>query len=268
MAVAYWTSKQAWDHLVEEVLNAKDVLPYWAYNVGLNDIDDFMYLRQADFEVTFTLPSSDVEGTTEQPTSQNLTRVLVGKLLRAQRWFEKQPRRSYDTWAGLTKEGLNFFIEIEPGPSTPTTPISPTPFQSMTMEVETPVPKKSEREKTGIASYTKSIKRSTEDYPIFQDGKMWYNWQRKIRTKATAQGYRNVLSTTYIPEDDEAAFLWEEHQSFMFDVFADKIQTPTGKQIVRKHEATLDAQQVWADLCQEYAAGVQADIAAASVEKN
>ena len=263
-----WTAKQAWDHLAHEVVNAGNILPHWAYSVGLSDIEDFLYLRQHDFEFAFDLPTLDRDG---NPTiiRQCLSRVIIGKLERAQRWYNKQPTRSYSTWSNLTREGLNEFREPDPSPPniTATVPSTPTPFTTMTMGIDTPHSKKSEREKAGLASYTKSIKRSSDDYPAFLDGKLWYSWQRKIRTKATAQGYKNVLSSTYVPFDEESEIVWEEHQSFMFDVLSDKVQTPTGKQIVRKYEDTLDAQRVWQDLCREYASGIQADIAAASIEQ-
>jgi len=129
MANQHWTANQAWEYVANEVLTSSDVLHHWAYAVGLNDIDDFMYLPQADFEFVFNLPTLDDEGKSSI-TPQCLSRVLTGKLSRAQRWYDKQSSRSYNTRAGLTTEGLNYFRDFEPSPTTNLAIMTSTPTPS------------------------------------------------------------------------------------------------------------------------------------------
>jgi len=108
MTTVRWTSKGAWEHLLNKVFQTSDTLPFFAFSVGCENIDDFMYLTRGDFETSFQVTSSDDEG---QPvfTSQTLSRVLIGKLLRAQKWFDNQPERAYETWSTLDIETLNSF---------------------------------------------------------------------------------------------------------------------------------------------------------------
>jgi hypothetical protein len=112
-----WTAVQAWDYLVKEVLNAADVLHYFAYATGITDIDGFLYLGRSDFETTFEVRSEDAQGTT-MTTSQVLTRALIGKRLRAQAWYDSQIVRDYDVWGTLTISTLNGFR----GTTSPVTP--------------------------------------------------------------------------------------------------------------------------------------------------
>jgi len=131
-----WTPNQAWEHLVTNVLQSPHALNSFAYAVGCTDIDDFMYLKQTDFESPFEISSQDEGGNTVS-TTQVLSRVLVNKLLRAQRWFDAQMICDYDTWSNLTisvlndfKEGANMVTPTSPGTdkAIPTTPITPLSF--------------------------------------------------------------------------------------------------------------------------------------------
>jgi hypothetical protein len=262
MASTQWTSIRAWDHLTKEVLQIPDILYIYADTVGCSNIDDFMYLGSKDFETAFEVTTSDISGIATT-VRQTLTRVTIGKLLRAQKWFDRQPVRNYETWSQLTLEVLNNFRD-NPLPSPPsimeTTPFTPT--SSAHPHVPSFDTKKSE---SSVNTFIKSIKRSIDDYPGFNDGKHWFNWHRRIRTKAAAHGCDKVLDRAYVPGPDTEDLFYEQ-QKFMYDVFVEKVTTQRGRQIVRQFESSLDAQQVWATLCDEYASRVHAHISGATVE--
>jgi hypothetical protein len=257
-----WSSTQAWSHLITNVLQSPETLNAFAYAVGCQDIDDFLYLGQSDFGTPFELPMKDEQGNTAYRT-QVLARVLVNKLLRAQRWYEAQPVRDYDTWSNLAINVLNEFRIESPGmvPMTtgaiPSTPTTPNVVNSMNYG--------SKSQDSTVTNFMKSIKRSAEDYPIFNEAKHWYTWSRRVKTKAATHGCDKVLDSTYVPEL-ESILLFEEQQKFMYDVFVDKVQTQRGKQIVRSCESNMDAQKAWTGLCEEYGSGVHAHIAAANIE--
>jgi len=67
MTTVRWTSKGAWEHLLNKVFQTSDTLPFFAFSVGCENIDDFMYLTRGDFETSFQVTSSDDEG---QPVLQ------------------------------------------------------------------------------------------------------------------------------------------------------------------------------------------------------
>jgi len=187
MAGTPWTATQAWDYLADNIFKASDILPSFTYAAGCSDVDDFMYLSQADFEIFFEVPSKDTSGTTVT-TRLSLTRVLAGKLLRAQRWYIAQPTGNYDTWRQLTVGTLNDFHERHVSSSTSNNEILPSPaLQPMKAD-------------SSVTTFIKSIKRSTDDYPVLQDGKNWYSWQHRIRIKAAAHGCDNVLNKNYGPD--------------------------------------------------------------------
>jgi hypothetical protein len=220
----------------------------------IEDIDDFMYLERSDFEAVFEMGITDSTGATI-PTNQSLSRVLVGKMIRAQKWYDQQPIRDYDTWSELTTKTLNEFRGTNK-PNTPTTPptsgaISMGNFYSPTPTVTTPEPTKPD---ASVTTFIRSIKRSIDDYPSFSEAKNWYNWQRKFKTKAAAHGCEKLLDRSYVP-DASSEPLFIEQKKFLYDVLAEKVVTQRGKHIVRLYEPTLDAQKVWAALCEEYRLG-------------
>jgi len=88
MTTTTWTAKRAWEHLATVVLQEPETLPHFSYATGLEDIDDFMYLERSDFETSFEVGIMDSTGATV-PSSQTLPRVLIGKLIRAQRWSDE-----------------------------------------------------------------------------------------------------------------------------------------------------------------------------------
>jgi hypothetical protein len=265
MSETIWDAAKAWDHLLKVVFPTANDLPHFAYKVGCYDIDDFTYLSLKDFDTEFNIVTASAQGESIT-TNHTLSRVLIGKLLRAQRWYDFQPVRDYDTWSLLSTKVLNDFRVEAPITSTvfPTTPggIPSTP-NIHTIQV-TPSPEIIKAD-SSVATFVKSIKRSAEDYPSFQDAKIWFSWHRRVKTKAAAHGCEKVLDKTYVPDRHTEA-LFAEHQKFMFDMFMDRVQTQRGKQIVRQFEPTMDAQGVWASLCDEYSSGVQAHISGATVE--
>jgi hypothetical protein len=242
-----WTPTQAWDHLVSNVLQSPNTLNAFAYAVGCEDIDDFMYLGQTDFKTPFEVSTKDDQGN-DTTVTQMLSSVTVNKLLRAQQWYDAQMIRDYSTWSYLTINVLNGFRNGTPS----TTPTSPgtIPVTPMTSTTPIPINYGTTKQESYVTSFAKSIKRSTEDYPAFQEAKNWFSWSRRVKTKAAAHGCENVLDRYYVP-DHETSPLFREHQKFLYDTFADKVQTQRGRQIVRLHESNLDAQKVWGDLCDE-----------------
>jgi len=265
MSEVNWTSESAWNYISKDVFQDQDLLPFFAYSVGCANIDDFMYLQRDDFEATFDVSSLDDDGRSIK-TTQTLSRVLIGKLQRAQKWYDSQNVRSYETWGELNIETLNKFRERTEAPSSYVGGLTPLPV-TLTPNPVTPAAPFADfpKSETSVTTFAKSIKRSADDYPAFLEGKHWYNWQRKVKIKAATHGCENVLDRNYVP-DLPSTPLFREHQKFLFDVLMDKVQTQRGKQIVRVYESTLDAQKVWAMLCDEYGSGVHAHISGATAE--
>jgi len=173
MADPDWDATTAWNHLMKEVFKGSDALPFFAYTVGCKDIDDFLYLGRQDFDIEFNVPTLNEQGQTVN-VRETLSRVLIGKLLRAQQWFESQTVRDYGTWATLNLQVLNNFREnrTQEFPTTPgLPPTTPTTY--------TPIPitpsSESTKSEAMVTTFVRSIKRSTSDYPILQDASGWFS---------------------------------------------------------------------------------------------
>jgi len=57
-----------------------------------------------------------------------------------------------------------------------------------------------------VASFRRGIKRDQSLFPVLKDEKDWDDWQRRLRTQATAQGVENVLDPYYCPAQPDYAF--------------------------------------------------------------
>ena len=101
---------------------------------------------------------------------------------------------------------------------------------------------------TELATFRKGIKRDASLFPIMKQDIEWDSWNRSVVSIARAQGLDQVLDSTYRPCLIEEIDLFEEKKKYMYAVFDKTMQTDKGKAIVRAHEATFDAQQVYKEL--------------------
>jgi hypothetical protein len=65
---------------------------------------------------------------------------------------------------------------------------------------------------------------------------------------ARSHGLLDVINPNYVPSTEKEQELLTLKNNFMFAVWATKLLTPLGKQSVRKHRATGDAQAVWREI--------------------
>jgi hypothetical protein len=61
-------------------------------------------------------------------------------------------------------------------------------------------------------------------------------------------GLLDVIDPDYVPTTEKEQELLTLKNNFMFAVWAMKLLTPSGKQSVRRHRATGDAQAVWREI--------------------
>jgi hypothetical protein len=156
MADSTWDAIRAWDYLVNQVFQAEDTLPFFAYAVGCKDVDDFLYLSHNDFGIEFNVTSSNEIGESIT-TRHSFSRVLIGKLVRAQQWYGAQSVRDYSTWRNLNLRVLNEFhvgtVNVFSTGTSPT-PSTPTPYTPIPVTFPTDIPKVD----STVAMFMKSIK--------------------------------------------------------------------------------------------------------------
>ena len=100
---------------------------------------------------------------------------------------------------------------------------------------------------SAVSSFKRGIKRDQSLFPVLKDEKDWDDWQRRLRTQATAQGVENVLDSYYNPSPSERD-LFEEQNKYMMAVFTNCVLTDYGKGLIRHYEGTNDARGLFLDL--------------------
>ena len=103
---------------------------------------------------------------------------------------------------------------------------------------------------TPAEQFCRAIKKDKDHYPEFNDEKQFDNFRRATEAVARTHGTMDVLTPIFQadPTDQAQVDLFRVQQDFMYAVFVDKLKTDKAKSLVRTHETTQDAQQVWRSL--------------------
>ncbi|MGL4349116.1 MAG: hypothetical protein ACRCT2_00790 [Plesiomonas shigelloides] len=155
-------------------------------------------------------------------------------------------------WITVTEEEFDIYqgsyhrnVVPSPGIPAPTTPMPGTNQPVLDpggATTNTTAPPLSE-----VAIFRRGIKRDQSLFPVYKDDKEWDDWQRRMRTQATAQGVENVLDALYTPPPKDYD-LFEEQCKYMMAVFTTCVQTEYGKSLIRKYEGSNDAQGLFNEL--------------------
>jgi hypothetical protein len=197
----------------------------------------------------------DAGGTVEE--CLKLPCMFIRNVELLQEWYQQQLSPNYMIWFELnakkfsTWKNLQVFSNIEPEPV-------PDPVNSSHL---------SERS-TGsgtngdAALFLRSIKRSPTDYNKFKDDNKWKQWHRHLRATARSHGLSNVLDPTYKPETHEDTALFDVQNTFMYSVFEQCLHTTKSRHVVQSHDATANAQLVYAGLISAYEETLTTSLAA------
>ena len=93
-----------------------------------------------------------------------------------------------------------------------------------------------------IENFGKGVRRDISSYPTLKDSKNWRSWLEAVRTTAHTQQIDEVFDPDYTPNNEKDKQLFNLKQSFGFSVLKAKVQTLSGKTIVRKFEIAHDCQ--------------------------
>ena len=96
-----------------------------------------------------------------------------------------------------------------------------------------------------VIDFQRSIKRDPSLFETLKHDHQWDGWQRHTSSLAHTFDVADVLDPTYQPSTPEETELFNLKQDFMFAVFNNILKTDTGKNLVRQHEKTRNAQAVY-----------------------
>ena len=96
--------------------------------------------------------------------------------------------------------------------------------------------------------FKKGIRRDPLLFPVLKDLKYYLVWHREFVGQCHAQDLSNIINANYKPNTPSEVALFRLQQDFMYTVFQRVLTTDDTKRIVRRHEATRNAQEIFADL--------------------
>jgi hypothetical protein len=85
-------------------------------------------------------------------------------------------------------------------------------------------------------------------YPTLKDNANWPNWRDQLIAIMISQGLAHLMDPSYEPMTPQDAENFHKQNAFLWQVFSTKVETTTGKALVRKHSKTLDARALMQDL--------------------
>ena len=88
---------------------------------------------------------------------------------------------------------------------------------------------------------------------------------RFFTAQIDAQGLANVIDAAYTPDTDDEKRLYELQSKFVYAEFVCILQTDSTKTIVRKHELTKDAKQIYMDLVAYFTTSTKAELDTAAL---
>ena len=122
-------------------------------------------------------------------------------------------------------------------------------------------PKKAEP----VRDFERGIKRDVTLFPHLKDDAKWDHFRRDFTAQIDAQGLANVIDAAYTPETDDEKRLYELQSKFVYAAFVRILQTDSTKTIVRKHELTKDAKQIYMDLVAYFTTSTKAELDTAAL---
>ena len=108
--------------------------------------------------------------------------------------------------------------------------------------------------------WDKGVKRDSAAFPPLNGTHGWNVFRLKFTAIAKAQQVDKVLDPTYSPApgSDEEALL-QRMKVYVYSILTENIKTSKGAAIVKNHDATMDAQEVWKELVQHHTDSIASD---------
>ena len=215
-----------------------------------NGIEDLVELAMYDYselaELQGRMPNVLVPGSLEVVV---LSKTEAKKLSLLKSWYKSQPNAS---WQSFTKDQLDAFIMGSdhnnigtPAPNN----LSKLNYSPFSLYVhQTLLLLKIHQFQILLRVLTKSIKRSSADYPKLKEDKLFASWDSTIQAIATAQDVAEVLNPSYNPTSEQEKQLFKAKNAFMYSVFVSTLITAKSRKHVRKYQKDMNAQALYASL--------------------
>ena len=239
-------------HVLENLFQftSNDPLYLGLTTAGYTDIHQILTMDPTEIDVLTYTDASQTEVSVPVPARAYLH---ILKAYHAYRYDEGNPIS--DDWISITAKELDTFRVEEYNVIT----MMPTLGYMPHHHGSTP-PSTVPHPQDPVANFKKGIKHDPTLFLSFKIEKQWVSRQHSTLAQARAQDVADVLNPTYAPSLIEDKLLFEEKQKYLYAVFEQQLQTDKGKALVHEHDATLDAQAIYAALLDHYTKSVKASL--------
>ena len=220
---------------------------------GMNTVADILGLRQPELDALTYATRTDEHAEMLYLSRGDRNRLRAIQGYSVYHLSQTGSDMTLDQWATLTPEQFIayrmsshyvFFDGNRPPPP---------PVSSIVLGIE------------AVNIFKKGIRRDPNVFTVLKEDRRFEQCHLHTKATARAQDMGDVLDKTYIPVRPEDQALFAEKQHYMYSVFVDKLQTDKGKEIVRLHQATSDAQKIYADLVEHYTKSTAAVLDASKI---
>ena len=234
-------------HILREVFDIRDtdpvpVLVTALHQAGIRDMFNFID-TSTDYEAQpFTIAPPNDKVPPPVAARAHMTKVItLQAYLRAELAKSGNPELVDSEWLAFTQTDYRTYRNLHMSASGTATAATAAP---------------SSRHRTTSASSTttadilfkKGIRRDPSLFPVLKDLKYYLVWHREFVGQCHAQDLSNIINPNYKPNTTVELNLFRLQQDFMYTVFQRVLTTDDTKRIVRKHEQTRNAQEIFNDL--------------------
>ena len=107
-------------------------------------------------------------------------------------------------------------------------------------------------DKAKLDQFSKSIKRSVEDYEEFKNEATWDRWNSNFKVTLINHDCKDMINPNYTPPNEfiepQKYELYIKKQAFLYSVFQKKLLTDFGRSLVRQHREDMNARQLYFSL--------------------
>ena len=236
MVLTRQQQRDAMNHILQNVFD-RDLDSALYHMFDQNNIRsplDLLALRPTDYEL-LTYINDNGEVITMIRGDAGLVKAFISFVLSR---FEVNDIMTDDFWSKITREQFDAYRISRDYISIGNPDLAPNP----TPVTQTRAPPDPVRE------FKRGIKRDINNFITLRDDGAWDNWNRATIAQARAQDVDDVLDPNYSPTTSQAQDLFTEKLKYMYAVFEKTLLTDKGKSLVRKYQATFDAQLVYKEL--------------------
>ena len=263
-------SQAALQHILKDVLAQQDTSPLVLSikEEGITSIEDLINLSHPDIDsLVYTVPEGDEKGQTKDVPNAPKRLLMVFLDYVRYRVYKQEPIT--DSWDIITQEEFQNF-RVSPDyliakPSNATVADFGLLAKARTTSTPSPVPATSTSKYSAEEIFKRGIKRDQTLFPTLKDERFHDSWHRSFENQAHAQGIAEVIDPNYTPSTQSEKDVFLLMQTFMYAVLENKVLTSKGKEIVRKHEATKDAQAAYTELLDHHRSSTAAGIHARDI---